>query len=89
MAKEVRSREGKRTSKPRKKWMECKGKKSVGADRRSTRIIRGCKKGMGREKNGWGNSNLTIVKILEIVLMYDLMVSYDIIVLLSLIIAGF
>lgn len=42
---------------------------------------------MGREKYGWGNSNLTIVKILETVLMYELMVSYDIIVLLYLLLS--
>ena len=58
-------------NKPSKKWMECEGQKSVGADRGSTRIIRGCKKGMGREKHGWGNSNFTIVRILEMVLIYD------------------
>lgn len=70
MAKKVRSGKKRRMKQPRKKWMECEGKKSVGADRGSTRTIRGRKKGMGREKLGWGNSNFTIVKILETVLKY-------------------
>jgi len=59
MAKEVRSGEVRGMNKPRKKNKEPKGKKSVGALRGSTRIIRGCKKGMGREKHRWGNSNFS------------------------------
>lgn len=70
MAKEVRSREDKKMSKSRKTWMECRGK-SVGTKKGSTRITLCCKKGIGREKHGWGSSNFQTVEVLEMVFIYD------------------